>query len=264
MESKSKSGMQVIIDGFLKYKKSDERAKLIEEMKMVSDHPDPHSIIMSCVDSRIVLSRVTQTATGETFITRNPGNILPDYNILNPKTPKAEEAALELAFLHNDIDTLVICGHSDCKAMNLVYANRNNLTQVEDDGEESVLKSWLMSNSGPTIKNFLELKESNFKKPLTIQLTELNTFQAYIDLDDSYAENDKLSQINTLTQLGNLKKYKFIRELLENYKLQAFAFWLDIYCGDVYCFSYVKKRFIKLNEETYEHLLEQSIHLVSS
>ena len=43
------------------------------------------------------------------------GNLLPNYSVLNPKTPRAEEAALELACQWNDIDTVVICGHSDCK-----------------------------------------------------------------------------------------------------------------------------------------------------
>ncbi len=45
------------------------------------------------------------------------GNLIPDYSVLDPKTPRAEEAAIELACLWNDIDTLVICGHSDCKVL---------------------------------------------------------------------------------------------------------------------------------------------------
>ena len=118
---------------------------------------------------------------------------MPNYDILNPKTPRPEQAALELACLY-DIDTIVICGHSDCKvifsnfnfyiksksfkflqikftnlnkAMNLVYENRNKISDSSSKSEkESVLKTWLMSNSSPTIKKFLELEKSNFKKPL--------------------------------------------------------------------------------------------------
>ena len=45
------------------------------------------------------------------------GNLLPNYSVLNPKTPRAEEAALELACQWNDIDTIVIVGHSDCKVI---------------------------------------------------------------------------------------------------------------------------------------------------
>ncbi len=51
--------------------------------------------------------------------------------------------------------------------MNLVYDNRNNLGQAPKSGEkESVLKAWLMSNSGPTIQKYLECEKSNFKSPV--------------------------------------------------------------------------------------------------
>ena len=98
------------------------------------------------------------------------GNLTPNYSVLNPKTPRAEEAALELACQWNDIDTVVICGHSDCKvdinlkiflkknktnflfvskkAMNLVYRNISQPIDEKPENEnESLLKTWLMSNS---------------------------------------------------------------------------------------------------------------------
>ena len=45
---------------------------------------------------------------------------MPNYNILNPKTQRPEQAALELACMYN-IDTIVICGHSDCKVIAEVF-----------------------------------------------------------------------------------------------------------------------------------------------
>jgi hypothetical protein len=45
------------------------------------------------------------------------GSLIPNYNILPKNTPRPEEAVLELACLHNQVDTLVICGHSDCKVI---------------------------------------------------------------------------------------------------------------------------------------------------
>jgi hypothetical protein len=51
--------------------------------------------------------------------------------------------------------------------MNLVYNNINQPVDEKQENEnESLLKTWLMSNSEPTIKKFLELQESDFKKPL--------------------------------------------------------------------------------------------------
>ena len=56
-------------------------------------------------------------------------------------------------------------------------------------------------------------------------------------------------------QLENLKHYKFIKDLLDKNKIYAFALWFDIYCGDVYCFSYREKRFVKLDDESYERII---------
>ena len=128
----------------------------------------PDSLVISCIDSRILSSRILQSEPGDALLSRNPGNLVPDYSRVDPRTPRDAEAALELAVVHNHINTIVICGHSDCKAMNLVYENRTSQAKpcLENDG---VLKTWLMSNSPSTISKFLKLEAENFKKPVQIK-----------------------------------------------------------------------------------------------
>lgn len=84
-----------------------------------------------------------------------------------PNTSRPEEAALELACLHDEIDTIAVAGHADCKAMNLVHDNRHQIFKPAKSEKESVLKTWLMSNAGPTLRKYLELEKNNFKKPTT-------------------------------------------------------------------------------------------------
>jgi carbonic anhydrase len=262
VKSLKASGMQSILNGFLRYRVR-ERNSTIKQLELVSNQPKPQGVLVTCVDSRIVSSRITSTAPGETLVNRNPGNLVPNYSLLDPKTERPEEAALELACIYNDVDTIVICGHSDCKAMNLVYENRYELLEnkskaadvLKTTGKESVLKSWLMSNSSATVNKFAELEKSNFKMPLNFSITDTQHFQAFIDPDNDFDFNDKFSQVNTLTQLENLKHYKFIRLLLDSNKISAYALWFDIYCGDVYCFSFVEKRFVKLDDESYDRLI---------
>lgn len=93
--------------------------------------------------------------------------MVPNYKILDPNTPRAEAAALELACVHNNVNTIVVCGHSDCKAMNLVYENRKEV--YDPKSKDGVLKKWLMSNSQRTIQQYAELEKYNFKKPLTFK-----------------------------------------------------------------------------------------------
>lgn len=87
------------------------------------------------------------------------------------------------------------------------------------------------------------------------KVTEKRSFEAYIDPDNEYPNHDKFSQLNTLAQLENLKYYKFLKDLLDEGKMEPFALWLDIYCGDILVFSFKEKRFIKLNEDTYQDLV---------
>jgi hypothetical protein len=55
--------------------------------------------------------------------------------------------------------------------------------------------------------------------------------------------------------LENLKHYKFVKQLLDNGKVEPYAMWLDIYCGDIFVFSFKEKRFIRLNDGSYKELV---------
>lgn len=219
----------------------------------VKQAPRPDSLVISCIDSRILSSRILQADPGTVLLSRNPGNIIPDYSKLPAKTPRDAEAAIELACLHNFINTLVVCGHSDCKAMNLVYENRNN-TESLDLEKDGVLKTWLLSNSHKTIPKFLELEKENFKKPLQIKIAEGQEFEAYIDPENELAPNDKFSQLNTLVQMESLKNFSFLNKLLLSKRVNAFAMWFNIYNGDIYVFSYEDKCFVRLDESSSNRL----------
>ena len=50
--------------------------------------------------------------------------------------------------------------------MNLVHDNRKDGGKLLKGEKESVLKSWLMANSKPTIEKFTQLEDSEFKAKL--------------------------------------------------------------------------------------------------
>lgn len=60
-----------------------------------------------------------------TFSVRNPGNVVPHSQHFMDEFTMCESAALELGCVVNDIRHIIVCGHSDCKAMNLLYALRD-------------------------------------------------------------------------------------------------------------------------------------------
>lgn len=64
-------------------------------------------------------------------------------------------------------------------------------------------------------------------------------------------------QVNTLQQLQNVASYGFLRKRLESHDLHIHALWFDIYTGDIYYFSRQSKRFVEINEDNVEKLVEE-------
>lgn len=99
---------------------------------------------------------------------------------------------------------------------------------------------------------------TGFTEPLLFQAeTPMRKFVAYIDPENKFAIEDKLSQINTLQQLQNVASYGFLKRRLEKHDLHIHALWFDIYTGDIYYFSRANKRFVEINELTETPLLEE-------
>jgi carbonic anhydrase len=73
----------------------------------------PHTLFITCADSRIDPNEITGSGTGEVFVTRNIGNMVPAYGeMLGSVTAVIEFAVASLGVQH-----IVVCGHSDCGAM---------------------------------------------------------------------------------------------------------------------------------------------------
>jgi carbonic anhydrase len=89
-------------------------ARRLQQDKRLFGQQDPHTLFITCSDSRIITSMITQSDPGELFIIRNVGNYIPPYN---SKENHSEMAALEFALTQLDIREIVICGHSTCGAI---------------------------------------------------------------------------------------------------------------------------------------------------
>jgi carbonic anhydrase len=73
----------------------------------------PWALFISCADSRVVPSLITQTGPGEIFIVRNPGNFVPPYS----EFEGGVSAGVEYAMLALKVPLVIVCGHSDCGVM---------------------------------------------------------------------------------------------------------------------------------------------------
>jgi carbonic anhydrase len=79
----------------------------------VSEKQTPHTLFITCADSRIDPIALTSSSTGEIFVARNIGNMVPAYgDMLGGVSAVIEFAVSSLGVRH-----IVVCGHSHCGAM---------------------------------------------------------------------------------------------------------------------------------------------------
>ncbi len=79
----------------------------------LAEGQSPHTLFITCADSRVSPSMITQVKPGNLFVLRNIGNIVPAYG----EMLGGVSAAIEYAVSAIGVDNIIVCGHSDCGAM---------------------------------------------------------------------------------------------------------------------------------------------------
>ncbi|XP_076271517.1 carbonic anhydrase beta isoform X1 [Rhynchophorus ferrugineus] len=251
--------MDKLLKGIMQYRAT-VRDTMVQQFLKVKDNPTPKAVFFTCIDSRMIPTRFTQTNVGDMFIVRNAGNMVPHSQFFPDEQHSNEPAALELGCVVNDIRHIIVCGHSDCKAINLLYKLRDPEFASKDNRRLSPLRSWMCAHAQTSIEKFEDLLADDFNKPLLFQgETPLRKFAAYIDPEKKFNIEDRLSQINTLQQLQNIASYGFLKKKLENHQLHIHALWFDIYTGEIYYFSRRHKRFVIIDEEHFDKLFKEVI-----
>lgn len=74
--------------------------------------PNPDTVFLTCADSRILPDTITASKPGDLYIVRNVGNIVPV-----DASSRSVDAALDFAVNQLGASTVVVCGHSSCRAM---------------------------------------------------------------------------------------------------------------------------------------------------
>ncbi|KAI0233246.1 Beta carbonic anhydrase 1 [Lamellibrachia satsuma] len=244
-------GLDKLLKGVLKYRETI-RTQMVKDFQRIREKPEPKAVMVSCIDSRVIMTRLLQSNVGDMLLVRNAGNLVPHSDTLRNDEVSTEVAALELGCVTTNIRHVVVCGHSDCKAMTALFEIRDKAEEVGGPP----LASWIKKHGLASVKKYRQLEAAGGVGPITFEAENTSKrFTAFIDRDNQFAPVDKFSQVNTLQQLENIVSHGFMKEHLGSDKVRLNAMWFDIYTGDVYMFSRERQSFIQVTKATYAHLV---------
>lgn len=247
-------GFDRLLKGILKYRLN-ERANVLKQLNNIKEN-HPISIIFSCMDRRVVSTKFFQSDLGDHFIVKNAGNFVPHAKQLTYEAAATEPGALELGCGKEGVKHVVVCGHSDCRAMGLLYSLRNEL----GDTTGTPLELWVKRQGSRSIQKFKHLTaENGFTGPVPYKLeSEYDISKAYIDKRHVLSMVDKLSQVNCIQQLENISSYAFMKDKLSRKEVHLHVVWFHLDTASVFMLCRHREEFIEVNEDNYDILLEEA------
>jgi carbonic anhydrase len=166
---------------------------------------DPKAMIITCCDSRVLISEVFGVEPGDFFIHRNIANLVPPHE--PDGRSHGTSAAVEYAVIALRIEHLVVMGHHGCGGVRGCHDMLAGLAP-ELDTPTSFVGTWL-----------------RLLKPGYEALAGRG-----LDYEARIAALEKQA---VLVSLGNLMTFPFVREAVEAGRLELHGAWKDIRDGSL-------------------------------
>lgn len=221
--------MKKLIKGIIKFRQTSIKEYRSKFAKLAFTQ-NPDALMVACCDSRVVPNVFASCDPGDLFVLRNIGNIIPPYQSMHFEDVSVA-ATIEFSLVNLAISNIIICGHSECGAMQTLLANEviHNHT--------SALSIWL-KKALPSYARFQNTQFSN---------------------EDNLTACDLLSQINVLQQIDNLKTYPLVAERLNSNKLRIHGWWFNLVTANVYYYNYITGEFVLIDEKEAHNILASLI-----
>jgi len=159
----------------------------------------PHTLIISCADSRVPPELIFGAKPGDLFVHRNIGNMVPpgDWNLAT---------VIEYAVCHLGVTTVAVLGHGRCGAIKAVSTSHG--------GNDAYIPGWIANGE----QAYIALSERMpFPSEEKAQLEWLG----------------ELEKENIRLQLKHLRNYPVIRAALADKKISVAGLYYDMATGIV-------------------------------
>ena len=205
--------MQRLIEGVHRFRNEEFGRYSALFQKLSCEGQKPHTLFITCADSRVLAELVTQSKPGDLFVVKNIGNIIPPSHVLGSTNSTA--AAIEFAVSVLHVSDIVVCGHSQCGAM----------TALLDPAEKY--------SSTPHLARWLELAT-----PVR-EILERN----YRSLESPDDRATAAAEENVLFGLENLHTYPCVQERLANGTLRLHGWFFKIATAELFTFDPESRQF---------------------
>lgn len=186
--------MKKLLRGIVNFRKESLDAYRKECINLtLSQKPD--ALMVACCDSRVVPNVFASTNPGDLFVVRNIGNIVPPYEA---NQENSVIAALDYSILALDVKDIIICGHSECGAMEAIL-NDNKPTQA--------IAGWLRHG-----------------------MASLQNLKKY----SPNCSHNELSKFNVQQQLRHLTTHPAVAKRIDDGSLRLHGWWFELTTANVY------------------------------
>jgi carbonic anhydrase len=176
-----------------------------------SDPQRPHTLFITCADSRIDPNALTSTGPGEVFVTRNIGNMVPAYG----EMLGGVSAVIEFAVAGLGVRHVVLCGHTDCGAMKALL----------DPASTAKM---------PSVRNWLKNAQTALAVSTTLHEHGIEAHGARgLVSDDDRPLIDVLTEQNVLLQIQHLRTHPSVATALTLGDLTISGWIYDVATGNV-------------------------------
>ena len=205
--------MQRLIEGVHKFHR-EEFGRYRELFAQLSrEGQNPHTLFITCSDSRVLAELVTNSKPGDLFVVKNPGNIVPPAHVTGSTNSTA--AAIEFAVESLRVSDIVACGHTQCGAMAALLSGMANPAVTPH------LAAWL--DVAAPVRETIRRDYAHTANPVTAA-----------------------AEVNVLFALENLRTYPGVAQRLAAGQLRLHGWCFKIATAEMFTYDPDARQFLPL------------------
>lgn len=211
--------MQQLIEGVHRFRNGEFGNYRSLFQRLSREGQNPHTLFITCSDSRVLAELITQSQPGDLFVVKNIGNIVPPASATGDTNSTA--AAIEFAVENLRVSDIVVCGHSQCGAIAALLADKP------------------VSDTTPHLRDWLSLAA-----PVR-EILEKN----YTHLHEARERESAAAEENVLFSLDHLHSYPCVQERLANGSLRLHGWFFKIATAELFAYDPETRQFSPLAAE---------------